>query len=186
MERNTERLLELTDQLLDFRKTEVTGYQLNFAPISINELLRENCRNFKLVATQKNIRLTIDLPATSCVAIVDKEAVTQIISNLLINGLKYAKRRICISLPEPMPSDNLYTIVVKNDGYLIPHEMREKIFETFVRLKATDNQQGSGLGLALARSLAQLHNGSLRLGAPDEDMNVFILTLPFKQPPKET
>ena len=85
-----------------------------------------------------------------------------------------------------MPSDNLYTIVVKNDGYLIPPEMREKIFETFVRLKATDSQQGSGLGLALARSLAQLHNGSLRLGASDDDMNVFILTLPFKQPPKET
>ncbi|WP_143072936.1 ligand-binding sensor domain-containing protein [Parapedobacter indicus] len=186
MERNTERLLVLTDQLLDFRKTEVTGYQLNFAPISINDLLRENCRNFKLVASQKNIRLTLDLPAISCVALVDKEAVTQIISNLLINGLKYAKRRIHISLPEPMPSDNLYTIVVKNDGYLIPPEMREKIFETFVRLKATDSQQGSGLGLALARSLAQLHNGSLRLGASDDDMNVFILTLPFKQPPKET
>jgi len=185
MERNTERLLELTDQLLDFRKTEVTGYQLSFTPISINSLLRENCRNFKFVAAQKNIRLTLDLPATSCVALVDKEAVTQIISNLLLNGLKYAERRIYISLPAPVPSDTLFSIVVKNDGYLIPPEMREKIFETFVRLKATDSQQGSGLGLALARSLAQLHNGSLRLGPPEGDMNVFILTLPFKQYPKE-
>ena len=185
MERNTERLLELTDQLLDFRKTEVTGYQLNFVSISINELLRENCRNFKLVAAQKNIRLKLDLPAAPCIAFVDKEAVTQIVSNLLINGLKYAERKIYVSLLEWGPSDSQFTILVKNDGYLIPPEMREKIFETFVRLKATDSQQGSGLGLALARSLAQLHKGSLQLRLPEDDMNVFVLTLPFKQHPKE-
>src|SRR5690606_32141832 len=128
MERNTERLVALTDQLLDFRKTEVTGYQLTFVPLSIPQLLRENCQNFKLVATQKGIRLTLDLPTTPCVAPVDKEAVTQIISNLLINGLKYAKRNIHVSLHEPTPSDRTVTIVVKNDGYLIPSEMREKIF----------------------------------------------------------
>ncbi len=185
MERNTERLLELTNQLLDFRKTEVTGYQLTFAPISINELLKENCRNFKWVAAQKNIRLKLDLPAASCVASVDKEAVTQIISNLLTNGLKYAERTIHISLSEQSPGDSTCTILIKNDGYLIPTEMREKIFETFVRLKATGNQPGSGLGLALARSLAQLHNGSLRLGMPDNDMNVFVLTLPLEQQKNE-
>lgn len=186
MERNTERLLELTNQLLDFRKTEVTGYQLNFSPISINELLRENCRNFKWVAAQRNIRLKLDLPTTSCVAHVDKEAVTQIISNLLTNGLKYAERVIRISLLERSPGDSTFTVLVKNDGYLIPAEMREKIFETFVRLKATGSQPGSGLGLALARSLAQLHNGSLRMGTPDNDMNVFVLTLPLEQHPNET
>ena len=185
MERNTERLVALTDQLLDFRKTEVTGYRLTFVPLSIPELLRENCQNFKLVAAEKHIRLTLDLPGGTCVAPVDKEAFTQIISNLLTNGLKYAKRRIHVSLRQPTPSDRTFTIVIKNDGYLIPAEMREKIFETFVRLKATDSQQGSGLGLALARSLAQLHNGSLQLGAPDGDMNVFMLTLPFTQPSNE-
>ncbi|MFC3199069.1 two-component regulator propeller domain-containing protein [Parapedobacter deserti] len=181
MERNTERLLELTDQLLDFRKTEVTGYRLNFIPVSINELLAENCRSFKLVASQKKIGLKLDLPAKPCVAFVDKEAVTQIIGNLLTNGLKYAERTIYVSLMKQTPADTTFTVVVKNDGYLIPAEMREKIFETFVRLKATGSQQGTGLGLALARSLAQLHNGTLRLGAPENGMNVFILTLPLEQ-----
>src|SRR5690606_23477100 len=114
--------------------------------ISITELLRDNYRNFKLVAAQKNIRLKLDLPTAPCIAWLDKEAVTQIISNLLTNGLKYAERKIYVSLLEWAPSDTQFTILVKNDGYLIPPEMREKIFETFVRLKATDNQQGSGLG----------------------------------------
>ncbi|MGK6349854.1 ligand-binding sensor domain-containing protein [Parapedobacter sp. DT-150] len=181
MERNTERLLELTDQLLDFRKTEVTGYRLTFTPINIHELLRENCAGFKLLAAQKNIRLRLTLPKAPRIAAVDKEAVTQIIGNLLGNGLKYAERSIDVSLLEGTPTDVLLTIVVKNDGYLIPMDMGEKIFETFVRLKATNDQQGTGLGLALARSLAQLHNGNLHLAPSENGLNVFVLTLPLMQ-----
>ena len=181
MERNTERLLELTNQLLDFRKTEVRGYQLRFTSTNINELLREHVQGFKLVAAQKNIRLKLSLPTTACIASVDKEAITQIVSNLMTNALKYANRHIDITLQEQSPSDSTFSILVKNDGYLIPMEMREKIFETFVRLKATDNQQGSGLGLALARSLALLHNGHLRLANPENGLNVFVLALPLEQ-----
>src|SRR3546814_11485548 len=53
MERNTERLLELTDQLLDFRKTEVNGYRLNFADLDVVSLVKETYAAFKLLATQK-------------------------------------------------------------------------------------------------------------------------------------
>lgn len=186
MERNTERLLELTDQLLDFRKTEVTGYQLRFTAIDIRALLRENYLGFKLVAAQKNIKIKLTLPKTPCIAYVDKEAITQIISNLLTNALKYAQRTIHIELHERALADTLFTISVKNDGYLIPMDMREKIFETFVRLKATDGQQGLGLGLALSRSLALLHNGELHLGPSQDGLNVFILRLPFEQQQKSS
>ncbi|WP_090607177.1 two-component regulator propeller domain-containing protein [Parapedobacter koreensis] len=181
MERNTERLLELTNQLLDFRKAEVTGYQLRFMPLDINRLLRESLLGFKLLTAPKNIRLRYTLPDTPCIATVDKEAVTQIISNLLGNALKYAKRHIEVALLVCASDDRVCTISVKNDGYLIPADMREKIFETFVRLKATETQQGVGLGLALARSLAQLHKGNLQLAIPENGMNVFILTLPLEQ-----
>mgnify|MGYP001266380805 CR=1 FL=1 len=186
MERNTERLLELTDQLLDFRKTEVAGYQLSFTAIDIRALLRENYLGFKLVAAQKHIRIKLTLPTAPCIAYVDREAITQIISNLLTNGLKYAQRTIHIELHERKPGDTQFTISVKNDGYLIPANMREKIFETFVRLKATKDQHGSGLGLALARSLAQLHNGALHLAPPQDSLNVFVLQLPFEQQQKSS
>src|SRR5690606_3671334 len=74
MERNTNRLLELTNQLLDFRKTEVSGYPLHFMPIAIDDLLRGNHLSFKCVAEQQNIRLKLTLPPTPCIAYVDKEA----------------------------------------------------------------------------------------------------------------
>src|SRR5690606_26639397 len=108
MERNTARLLELTDQLLDFRKTEVLGYRLDFTELCINDLLRENYLAFKLVASQKNIQLKLNLPETPCIAAVDKETFTQIVGNLLTNALKYSERTIDITLQE-QPMDNTFT-----------------------------------------------------------------------------
>src|SRR5690606_7229011 len=112
MERNTERLLELTDQLLDFRKAEVKGYRLNFTEWDVGELLRENYTAFKLVAAQKGIRLKLTLPPAPCIAAVDKEAFTQIIGNLLTNALKYAERAIDMVLQNQSPNDSIVTILV--------------------------------------------------------------------------
>ena len=59
--------------------------------------------------------------------------------------------------------------------------MSEKIFEPFYRLKETEKQKGTGIGLALSRSLAQLHKGTIVLKEAENDMNVFCLTLPLRQ-----
>lgn len=186
MERNTERLLELTNQLLDFRQTEAESYQLHFSQVDINELLEQNLQNFRFAAEQKRLRLQVQLLPEPCWVSIDREAVTKIISNLLANALKYAERHIHVSLERQPPGENTFSLTVKNDGHLIPTYMREKIFESFVRLKATDSQGGSGLGLALARSLAMLHNGALQLKSPEDGMNVFVLTIPLMQPASQT
>jgi signal transduction histidine kinase len=77
--------------------------------------------------------------------------------------------------------DKTFTMLIKNDGYLIPYEKREQIFQPFFRLKETEKQKGTGIGLALARSLAELHKGILYLKEPEKDLNVFQLTLPIHQ-----
>jgi len=71
-----------------------------------------------------------------------------------------------------------FSIEVENDGYIIPQEMREKIFEPFFRMKETKHQTGNGIGLALSRSLAELHKGKLNMKKSDASMNIFVLTLP--------
>jgi signal transduction histidine kinase len=71
-----------------------------------------------------------------------------------------------------------FTLQVKNDGYLIPERLKEKIFEPFFRLKETESQTGTGIGLALSLSLAHLHGGVLKLETPQNNMNVFTLKLP--------
>jgi signal transduction histidine kinase len=72
-----------------------------------------------------------------------------------------------------------FTILVKNDGHLIPAHLKEKIFEPFFRIKDAETKTGSGIGLALARSLAMIHNGSLTVEDIESDNNVFSLTLPI-------
>jgi signal transduction histidine kinase len=76
---------------------------------------------------------------------------------------------------------DFFSIEFSNDGLLIPEEMREKIFEPFYRLKENRTKPGSGIGLALARSLAQLHKGELFVKATNDGLNTFVLRLPLFQ-----
>lgn len=181
MERNTDRLLDLTNQLLDFRKTEINGFSLNFVKTDIPDLLKENHLRFTPAAEQKNIRFKIELSCLHFFAYVDGEALQKIIGNLLNNAIKYAVTKAYLQLLPVSETDTTFTILVKNDGYIIPPEMREKIFEPFFRAKATAAQSGTGIGLSLARSLAILHKGRLEMAQTEPGLNVFSLTLPVHQ-----
>ena len=176
MERNTDRLIDLTNQLLDFRKTEVNGFSFNLVKADITEILKDNYARFKPTAEHKKLRFELhDFPPLF--AHIDLETFNKILSNVLNNAIKYAKTKVFIDLLLDKEA-KLFTIKVKNDGYLIPYEMREKIFETFFRLKETEKQIGTGIGLAIARSLAELHKGTLELEKPAHELNVFALKLP--------
>ena len=181
MEKNTNRLIDLTNQLLDFRQTEINGFSLSFVKADISELLKETYISFKSLAEQKELSFTIKLPRAKVYGFVDVEALNKILSNLFSNAIKYADKKVQVHLMPFKTGDNYFTIEIKNDGYLIPYEMKDKIFEPFFRLKVTEKQKGTGIGLALSRSLTELHKGILELKEPDHNMNVFLLQLPVHQ-----
>ncbi len=181
MNKNTTRLLDLTNQLLDFRKTETKGFSLNFVKVNISDLVEETFYRFKPAADQRNLSYKLYLPEAPLYAFVDKEAFTKILSNLLNNALKYAENRVQVSFMPLAPADKEFMIAVRNDGHLIPSEMGQKIFEPFFRLKQTENELGTGIGLSLSRSLAELHKGTLELKQADNDLNTFVLSLPLHQ-----
>jgi signal transduction histidine kinase len=181
MERNTERLIDLTNQLLDFRQTEIKGFSLNFVQADITELLEDTFLSFKPLAEKKNLHFQIDFPSTHLLAFVDTDAFNKILTNLFSNAVKYAGTRVQVQLTVLSGQPNSFTIEVRNDGYLIPYEMKEKIFEPFFRLKETEKQKGTGIGLALSLSLTQLHKGALVLKETANNMNIFSLTMPVQQ-----
>ena len=184
MKQNTERLLNLTNQLLDFRKTESQGFRLNFAKCNITEVLKETHLRFTSLAKQKGLEFTLQLPETDFYAHVNKEAFTKIISNLLNNAVKYSEHYIHVSLEVTEGDEsNVFRIRTVNDGVIIPREMREEIFQPFVRFNEREDGKvttGTGIGLALSRSLAELHQGTLAMGE-EENSNTFCLTLPIVQ-----
>jgi DNA-binding response OmpR family regulator/nitrogen-specific signal transduction histidine kinase len=181
MRKNTNRLIDLTNQLLDFRKAEANKFSLTFTKTDINELLTEMQAIFKAAADQKNISFKIEVPRITLHAFVDEEAVKKILANLINNAIKYSEKKVLIRLLPFSSEDTMFHIEFKNDGYLIPPELKDKIFEPFYRIKETEKEAGTGIGLPLAKALAELHKGSLELKNAMDDTNLFLLSLPIHQ-----
>lgn len=180
MGRNTDRLLKLTNQLLDFRKTETSDFSLNFVKASISEILKDVFVQFQPAAEQRNISYSINLPDKTFQAYIDVEAFYKIISNLVDNAIKYGKTTVEIELANSVEQDK-FKICVKSDGNKIPVEIKDKIFEPFFRAKETQITAGTGIGLSISKSLAQLHSGELYLDFNEYHFNIFVLELPIHQ-----
>jgi signal transduction histidine kinase len=113
----------------------------------------------------------------------DEEALIKVFSNLFSNAVKYGQEQVHITLLQPKGEEDEVIIQIANDGPIIPEEMKERIFEPFYRLKETIRQKGTGIGLALARSLVELHKGRLFLDDTWPGMNIFTLILPRRPQP---
>ena len=177
MDQNVGRLSDLVGQLLDFRKTEREGFRLNFVECDVVEIWQTVYKRFLPLSRQKDLEFTADVP-DELAASVDKEALTKVISNLLANAVKYAETYIRSRLSA---SDGHLHLTVCNDGQPVPPDMREEIFKPFVRYREGRHSTvaGTGIGLALARSLAELHGGTLEMAADAAD-NEFRLSLPLE------
>lgn len=179
MERNTNRLITLVNQFLDFRQTETKAFSLDFAEVNIGDLLLDAYVMFEPLAKKRRMLYTIDLPPNPVSIKADAEALTKVFHNLFSNAIKYGQQEVKIKLSIPVLSTGRLQIEISNDGFLIPEEMREKIFEPFFRIRETSKQKGTGLGLALARSLVELHNGTIYVKETARHSNLFIVELPL-------
>lgn len=177
MQSNTDRLTTLINQLLDFRKAEQQGFRLHPVECDVREVVENVCLRFVTMARQKHIDFAFELPAEKLQAAADKEALTKIVSNLLSNALKYAQSYARLKMTvENDPAR--FRVAVVNDGPVVPEGMREKIFQPFVQYRDGKHViAGTGIGLTLARSLAELHGGTLIMD-PSTEINRFVLTVP--------
>lgn len=198
IEQNTQRLLKLTSQLLDFQKVGADHVRLSIEQVNIADLIRETVERFEPAFAVAGKSLAIDTIDDSIEAMVDREAITKILSNLFNNARKYSVRDTRISL-RLLPHSELTSgereamplcLTVVSDGPRIPADKADAIFQPFVRLNpSTDSgtaeaapQPGTGIGLSLARTLAQMHGGQLALDVTDTRGNAFVLTLPLSLP----
>ena len=119
MKKNTNRLIDLTDQLLDFRKAEANNFSLSFVRTDISELLKELFSAFKPAAEQKKLVLRLELPRMPLHASVDPEAFRKIVSNLFNNAIKYAEHQVTVRMMPFNSEDKTFQIQIRNDGYLM-------------------------------------------------------------------
>ncbi|RYY37491.1 MAG: histidine kinase [Sphingobacteriaceae bacterium] len=181
MDKNTDRLLTLTNQLLDFRRTESKGFSLNFVKANISELLQEMWASFQPAAERRTIDYQLKIPQRPFYAYIDTEAFTKVVSNLLDNAIKYGRSEVIIELMPVKKTDKTFKVEVRNNGKPLPTELHELIFEPFFRVKETEKKTGTGIGLSISRALTELHNGRLEICEPANGFNIFVITLPIHQ-----
>ena len=178
IDRNAHRLLELVNQLLDFRKVEQQSLVMRFAPQNIHELIEGVSERFAPTFEQGGKRFTVDCPDEHFTAIIDKEAVTKVVSNLLTNANKYTKDDVRLSCG-PEPDGEHFRIVVSDNGVGIREEDRQRIFEPF--FQAMDNKPGTGIGLNIVKNIVDLHHGTISVDSEVGKGTTFTVVLPVRQ-----
>lgn len=184
LSRNTRRLNELINQILDFRKIESTWFHLDFKRVDFNEVVSETFNNFRLGAEDRKIDYQIELPAGSCMVTADRDALIKIVGNMISNALKYCDSLVRVKLES---DGDTVRLTVTNDGATIPENVREEIFKPFYQYRDNEHPEvgGTGLGLSLARSLAEMHNGKLVYDSSSPDLNAFVFSLAAEQEENE-
>ncbi|MGN7787066.1 ligand-binding sensor domain-containing protein [Niabella sp. 22666] len=182
MEEGVQRAIQLINQLLTLKKTESAQVQLQPELIELSPLLESIYFIFDPLIKEKSIVFTSEIDKGLTHVYADREALTKMVTNLLDNAIKYGDGTVNLSAKHDSGTDTVHISVASNGPLIAPAD-REKVFETFTRLNQNKNQPGTGIGLALSKSLALLHRGNLQLQAIN-GLNVFILTLPA-QPEKK-
>lgn len=179
--RNTDRLVQLTSELLDFRKMDTQQLRLKFIQTNVSDLLQTIVDNFESADTNEPVELTVHMPSTAVYAPIDREAFQKIMSNLISNATKYAEKSAEVNLYIDPHEPEFFKVMVINDGTPIPAESQKKIFEPFYRVPSRSNLRGTGIGLSFAKTLTEMHQGRLEYIASNTNLNIFELTLPLHQ-----
>ena len=185
VDRNAHRLLELVNQLLDFRKAEQHMLVSNFKPQNINELLHAVCERFEPTFQQNGRQFAVDYPDEHFTAIVDGEAITKVVSNLLTNANKFAKSHVSLRCTANTDDDQ-FVIEVADDGIGIRQEDQARIFEPFFQSQNktgvnAHHQPGTGIGLSIVKRIVDMHQGTISVQSAVGQGTTFTITLPVLQ-----
>ncbi|MCU6778998.1 hybrid sensor histidine kinase/response regulator transcription factor [Phocaeicola fibrisolvens] len=178
IDRNSQRLLYLVNQLLDFRKVEQKEMRMHFTSQSIRELMEGVCERFSPTLHQKGVSFSVVYPDKNFYADVDKEAITKVLSNLLTNANKYTNSMIEVRFQE-QPKTQTFSIQVKDNGKGMSEEELGKIFKPFYQ--ASENKPGTGIGLSIVKGIVEAHYGKVEVTSQPGIGSTFIITLPQKQ-----
>lgn len=179
IERNANRLLELINQLLDFRKIEHDKFLIKLQKHNLSEIVEKVVSQYSNDQNHESKSITFH-PDDHYECLVDAEAVFKIISNLVSNAVKFAETNVNIQIKV---IENSICVSVSDDGPGIEKLHQTKIFEPFYQVEVNGNNSmgGSGLGLPLAQSLAEKMGGQITVYSVPEKGTCFTLELPLEQ-----
>lgn len=175
--RNVNRLARIINDFLDLSKIEAGKMDLKFENINLAELIETTISTFTLNAQEKSIMIKTNIPSTLPEVMADRDRLTQVLSNLVSNAIKYTpeggeiyietdsinKSQSPISTIISSPHDDFIRVVIKDTGVGIPADELKLVFDKFYQVEKslTRNVAGTGLGLPICKKLVEAHGGKI-------------------------
>lgn len=181
---NAERMQQLIQQLMEFRKVETGHLDLHIEKVDVVELSGYIIDNFEELSEQKNICFEVDIASDLPIWHSDRAALEKVIFNLLSNAFKYTPDQETISLRISV-EDNQLVCLIKNTGVGVPTENQTLIFDRFRVLDNLEKQAikgyetRTGIGLAVCKNLVDLMQGTLEIESDGLSFTAFIISLPM-------
>ncbi len=177
MRRNTDRLLELVNQLLDLSSLDAGSMKLQIIKGDVLQLLKTITVSFDSMAERKQIHYHIHFPEQSPIVFFDKDKLEKIFTNLLGNAFKYTPEQGTVSV-NITAEENRLRLVVEDNGPGIPKKELDKVFDRFYQVEGTEDK-GSGIGLALVKELVELYRGQISVSSEPGKGSRFRVSLPM-------
>ena len=181
--KNAARMSRLTEDLLTLARVESGEQRFTIQRVSPEELLQDALEGFVEIARSYGVELVVENTATDAHVDADREAMHQIFSNLIENGLKYAASGKKIVLGA-RPAENGVEFYVRDLGPGISSEHLPRLFERFYRVDKARSREsgGTGLGLAIAKHIVLAHGGTIRAESELNHGSAFLFTLRASEP----
>jgi PAS domain S-box-containing protein len=159
---NCRRLVRIVNDILDIEKIESGRMNYDRKPVEVRELVDQVIQANQGFAAEYGVSVRLDGSERRGVVIVDPDRLAQVITNLLSNAIKFSPRNgeVIIAIEN---SDNSVSISVRDHGPGIPVDYRDRIFEKFVQVEATDHRKkgGTGLGLSIVKQIVEHLDGTI-------------------------
>lgn len=177
MEKNTNYMLDLVNQILDFRKVENKKMRLHISPVQVNEILLSLHDDFISLAEEKKISFDYHLLEEELLVWADKEKLEIVVRNILSNAFKFtpAGGRILLTCGTDKDHQRCF-IRIEDTGIGIP---QSKLGEIFDRFSQNSYYPGTGIGLAFSRELISLHHGTIKVESQEDKGSVFTVEIPL-------
>jgi DNA-binding response OmpR family regulator/two-component sensor histidine kinase len=184
IERNSERLKKLIDQLLELSQLEKAVIPLKAKQEDVIVILKGLLSSFESLAVQKNISVSFESDTDSKVCWIDRDKFEKIINNLLSNAFKFTPSggQVIVSISELLKDQKQYSeIKISDTGVSIPKDNIDKIFNRFYQVddSAQRSYGGSGVGLALVKEFVELHKWSISVESEKGKGTEFMLLIPM-------
>ncbi len=175
------RLTDMVNKFLDLSRLESGRTEINMNPFDLRDIVEKVVNQFEGQARKKKIKIISEIPKSFPPANGDQDLIEQVLVNLISNAIKYSPNHSKIGIEAKVENDEIVVNVIDN-GYGIPKESLQYIFDKFYRVKdseVTEEEEGSGLGLALSKEIVEKHGGSIQVNSRLGIGSVFSFTIPL-------